>query len=74
MYIQRPPVGTEPSSGMVPSQPCTGADGGTQLFVYQTNIPSRHLTPEVEPAIKTSLDKLQALLNRESSATPFMQR
>ena len=60
-------VGTEPESGMISSQTFTAADGGTQLVVNQTNVPSQYLTPEVEPAFQSSFDKLQTLLNRESS-------
>ena len=61
-------VGTEPDSGMISSQTFTAVDGGTELVVHQTNVPSQFLTPEVEPAFQSSFDKLQELLDREISA------
>ncbi len=64
-------VDTEPDSGMVSAQTFTAVEGGTELVVHQTNVPSQYLVPEVEPAFQSSFDKLQALLDREPSIRPF---
>jgi uncharacterized protein YndB with AHSA1/START domain len=66
-------VGTEPDSGMISAQTFTAVEGGTELVVHQTNVPSQYLTPEVEPAFQSSFDKLQALLDRETSSPRFEQ-
>jgi len=66
-------VGTEPESGMVSAQTFTAVDGGAELVVHQTNVPSQYLTPEVEPAFQSSFEKLQALLDRESPNPRFEQ-
>ena len=66
-------VGNEPESGMVSAQTFTAVEGGTELVVHQTNVPSQYLTPEVEPAFQSSFDKLQALLDRESPNPRFEQ-